>query len=83
MSQMIEFCLQFTDQINKETGWNLTPIQAKEQMLLYFPHLKRWKKKDERTLAEKATHLLTQCENVTVASIVTFWINGEFAHEKL
>lgn len=25
--------------------------------------------KDERTLAEKATHLLSQCENVTVVSI--------------
>ena len=32
MSQMIEFCAQFTDQINKETGWNLTPEQAKENM---------------------------------------------------
>ena len=29
---MIEFCTQFTDQINKETGWNLTPEQAKENM---------------------------------------------------
>lgn len=52
---MIEFCLQFTDQINKETGWNLTPVQAKEQMLQYFPQLKRWREKDKRTLAEKAT----------------------------
>ena len=32
MNQMIEFCTQFTDQINKETGWNLTPQQAKAQM---------------------------------------------------
>ena len=32
MSQMIEFCTQFTDQINKETGWGLTPQQAKAQM---------------------------------------------------
>lgn len=30
MSQMIEFCAQFTDQINKESGWNLTPEQAKK-----------------------------------------------------
>ena len=44
MSQMIEFCLQFTGQINKETGWNLTPAQAKEQMRQFFPHLKRWEK---------------------------------------
>ena len=71
MGQMIEFCLQFLDQWNAQAGCNLTPIQAKEQMLQYFPRLKRWKEKDERTLAEKATHLLAQCENVTVASIDT------------
>lgn len=32
MSQMIEFCLQFLDQMNAHTGMNLTPGQAKEQM---------------------------------------------------
>ena len=84
MGQMIEFCLQFLDQWNAQAGcfclqfldqWNaqagcrLTPIQAKEQMLQNFPRLKRWKEKDERTLAEKATRLLAKCENVTVASI--------------
>ena len=69
MSQMIEFCLQFIDQMNAQTGLNLTPIQAKEQMFQYFPRLKRWRGKDERTLAEKAVNLLAQCENVTIASI--------------
>lgn len=53
MTQMIEFCLQFFDQWNVQAECKLTPIQAKEQMLQYFPHLKRWKEKDERTLAEK------------------------------
>lgn len=53
LNQMIEFCTQFTDQINKETGWNLTPEQAKENMRQFFPTLKRWKEKDERTLTEK------------------------------
>ena len=69
MSQMIEFCAQFTDQINKETGWNLTPEQAKENMRQFFPTLKRWKEKDERTLTEKATGLLAQCKDITIASI--------------
>ena len=54
MGQMIEFCLQFLNQWNAQAGCNLTPIQAKEQMLQYFPRLKRWKEKDERTLAEKS-----------------------------
>ena len=69
MSQMIEFCLQFLDQWNVQTECKLSPVQAKEQMLQHFPNLKRWKEKDERTLMEKATHLLAQCENVTIASI--------------
>lgn len=69
MTQMIEFCLQFIDQFNAESGQSLTVVQAKEQMLKYFPTLKRWKEKDVRTLAEKATDLLAQCDNVTVVSI--------------
>lgn len=58
MSQMIEFCLQFLDQINRQAGWNLTPAHAREQMQKYFPQLKRWKENDGRTLAEKAAALL-------------------------
>lgn len=69
MNQMIEFCAQFTDQMNKEAGWNFTPEQAKEQMRKFFPYLKRWKQKDERSLLEKATALLAQCEEVMLASI--------------
>lgn len=69
MSQMIEFCAQFTDQMNQVAGWNLTPEQAKEQMRRFFPELKRWKEKDERTLVEKATALLAQCKEVTIASV--------------
>ncbi len=69
MSQMIEFCAQFTDQINQQAGWNLTPQQAKAQMRQYFPTLKRWKQKDTRTIVEKAAHLLTQCSEVTLASV--------------
>jgi hypothetical protein len=34
-----------------------------------FPTLKRWKEKDERSLTEKAIHLLSQCKEVTLASV--------------
>lgn len=44
MEQMIDFCAQFTDQMNEHTGLHLTPEEAKEQMRRYFPTLKRWKK---------------------------------------
>ena len=69
MGQMIEYCAQFTDQINEQAGWNLTPSQAKAQMRQYFPTLKRWKQKDERTPVEKAARLLAQCKEVTLASV--------------
>lgn len=69
MTQMVEFCLQYLNQMNAQTGWNLTPMQAKEQMLQRFPLLKRWRTKDNRSLQEKAETLLSQCENVTIASI--------------
>ncbi len=45
MNQMIELCAQFTDKMNEQAGWNLTPEQAKEQMHRFFPNLKRWKQK--------------------------------------
>lgn len=50
MNQMVEFCLQFLDQMNAHTGQKLTPLQAKEQMLQYFPHLKRWKEADNHSI---------------------------------
>ena len=43
MEQMIEHCAQFTDEINKQSGQNLTVEQTKEMMRQFFPHLKRWK----------------------------------------
>lgn len=43
MEQMIEHCAQFTDEINKQSGQNLTVEQAKDMMRQFFPHLKRWK----------------------------------------
>lgn len=69
MSQMIEFCARFTDQMNEAAGWHLTPDEAKEQMRQFFPRLKRWSAKDERSLVEKATALLAQCEEVVLATI--------------
>lgn len=43
MEQMIDHCAQFTEEINKQSGQNLTKEQAKEMMRQFFPHLKRWK----------------------------------------
>ena len=43
MGQMIDHCARFTDEINRQSGRNLTEEQAKEMMRRFFPHLKRWK----------------------------------------
>ena len=43
MEQMIDHCAQFTDDINKWSGENMTVEQAKEMMRQFYPTLKRWK----------------------------------------
>ena len=69
MEQMIDHCARFTEDINRHSGQNLTQEQAKEMMRQFFPRLKRWQQKDERTIIEKAVDLLAKCKEVTVASI--------------
>ena len=44
MEQMIEFCAQFVDEVNKHMEKSLTAEEYKQQMRQYFPMLKRWKK---------------------------------------
>ena len=51
MEQMIEHCAQFTDEINKNSGQNLTVEQMKEQMRQFFPQLKRWKNRTAMFIA--------------------------------
>ena len=44
MEQMIDFCVQFVDEFNKNTGQHLTADEYREQLRQYFPQLKRWRK---------------------------------------
>ena len=46
MEQMVEFCSQFVDEFNKNTGKNLTREEYKAELRKYFPTLKRWKSSD-------------------------------------
>lgn len=43
MEQMVDHCAQFTDEINKWSGENMTVEEAKEMMRQFYPTLKRWK----------------------------------------
>lgn len=45
MEQMVDHCAQFTDEINKWSGQNMTVEEAKEMMRQFYPTLKRWKDK--------------------------------------
>ncbi len=43
MDEMIEHCLQYLNEFNKDSGQTFTVEEARAQMHLYFPQLKRWK----------------------------------------
>ena len=42
MEEMIEFCTQFVDEYNKNSGQKLGKEEYKEMLRQYFPNLKRW-----------------------------------------
>ena len=43
MDEMIEFCAQFVDEVNKNMPKPMTKDEYKDMMRQYFPMLKRWK----------------------------------------
>lgn len=43
MDEMIEFCAQFVDEVNKNMPKPMTKEEYKDMMRQYFPMLKRWK----------------------------------------
>ena len=42
MEEMAEYCSMFVEEYNKNTGKNLTACEYKQELLKYFPILKRW-----------------------------------------
>lgn len=45
MNEMINNCVQYLDEFNKDSAQKYTKEEAIEQMNLFFPQLKRWKDK--------------------------------------
>ncbi len=43
MEEMAEFCAQYVDEFNKNTGQQLSREEYKAMLLQYYPTLKRWK----------------------------------------
>lgn len=44
MEQMIDFCSQFVDEVNKSMPKPMSKEEYKQMMRQYFPSLKRWKR---------------------------------------
>jgi hypothetical protein len=44
MDEMIEFCAQYVDEVNKNMPTPMTKDEYTQMMRQYFPMLKRWKK---------------------------------------
>ena len=42
MDEMIENCLNYLDEFNRDSPVQYTHEQAREQMRQFFPHLERW-----------------------------------------
>lgn len=42
MEEMAEYCSMFVEEYNKNTGKHLTACEYKEELLRYYPALKRW-----------------------------------------
>ncbi len=43
MEEMIDFCAQFVDEVNKNMPQPMTAEQYKQMMRQFFPQLKRWR----------------------------------------
>ena len=46
MEEMAEYCSMFVEEYNKNTGKNLTACEYKQELLKFFPTLKRWRGDD-------------------------------------
>ena len=42
MEEMVQFCAQFVDEYNKNTGNSLNKEEYKDVLRQFYPHLKRW-----------------------------------------
>lgn len=64
MEEMAEYCSMFVEEYNKNTGKNLTVCQYKEELLRYYPTLKRW-----TTPADQIPHADNPIKQVFIAEV--------------
>ena len=71
MEEMVEFCAQFVDDFNKDSGQNLSREEYKAMLRQYYPNLKRW-----RLPAEELPHATSPQKNQLIEEINALGISG-------
>ena len=71
MEEMVEFCAQFVDDFNKDSGQNLSREEYKAMLHQYYPNLKRW-----RLPAEQLPHATSPLKNQLIEEINALGISG-------
>ena len=88
MDKMVEFCAQFVDEYNKNTGQNLSREEYKAVLRQYYPTLKRWQQ-PAQPLSEAESRIKQQLiEEVNALNISgmpkignLFVLQGSFINE--
>ena len=71
MEEMVEFCAQFVEDFNKDSGQNLSREEYKAMLRQYYPNLKRW-----RLPAEELPHATSPQKNQLIEEINALGISG-------
>ena len=71
MEEMVDFCAQFVDEYNKNTGQNLGKDAYKDVLRRYYPNLKRW-----RLPADKLPHATSPIKQQLIDEINALAISG-------
>ncbi len=78
MEEMAEFCAQFVDEFNKDTGQSLSREDYKKMLLQYYPSLKRWNQP-----AEELPHATSPLKQQLISELNALGISDMPAIENL
>ena len=71
MEEMVEFCSQFVEEYNKNTGQSLSREAYKKVLLQYYPNLKRW-----QLPADQLPHATLPIKQQLIDEVNVLGING-------
>ena len=71
MEEMVEFCAQFVEEYNKNTGQNLSREEYKGVLRQYYPNLKRW-----QLPADQLPHATSPIKQQLIDEVNALGING-------